>query len=29
MFLPAWWLGTRPDDRVILASYEADFAASW
>ena len=28
-FLPAWWLGTRPDDRVILASYESDFAASW
>ena len=23
-FLPAWWLGTRPDDRVILASYESD-----
>jgi predicted phage terminase large subunit-like protein len=29
VFLPAWWLGNRPDDRVILASYEADFAASW
>jgi predicted phage terminase large subunit-like protein len=28
-FLPAWWLGTRPDDRVILASYESDFAATW
>ena len=26
---PAWWLGTRPDDRIILASYEADFAATW
>lgn len=26
---PAWWLGKRPDDRVILASYEADFASSW
>lgn len=29
VFLPAWWLGDRPDDRVILASYESDFAASW
>lgn len=28
-FLPSWLLGTRPDWRVILASYEADFAASW
>ena len=27
--LPAWWLGRRPDDRIILASYESDFAASW
>lgn len=26
---PAWYLGTRPDDRVILVSYEATFAASW
>lgn len=26
---PAWYLGTFPDRRVILASYEADFAASW
>lgn len=26
---PAWYLGTRPDDRVILASYEATFAATW
>lgn len=25
----AWFLGTNPDKRVILASYEADFAASW
>lgn len=28
-YLPAWFVGTRPDKRVILASYEADFAASW
>lgn len=28
-YFPAWWLGNRPDDRVILCSYEADFAASW
>ena len=27
--LPAWWLGARPDDRIILASYEAEFAATW
>lgn len=26
---PAWYLGTRPDDRVILVSYEATFASSW
>lgn len=26
---PAWWLGNRPDDRVILCSYAAEFAASW
>jgi hypothetical protein len=26
---PAWYLGTNPNHRVILASYEADFAASW
>lgn len=28
-YLPAWFLGTHPDKRVILTSYEADFAASW
>jgi len=28
-YLPAWFVGTFPDRRVILASYEADFAASW
>lgn len=27
--LPAWYLGVMPERRVILASYEADFAASW
>jgi predicted phage terminase large subunit-like protein len=29
LYTPAWYLGTFPDRRVILASYEADFAASW
>ncbi|TWU27571.1 Terminase-like family protein [Bythopirellula polymerisocia] len=28
-YLPAWYLGKFPDRRVILTSYEADFAASW
>jgi predicted phage terminase large subunit-like protein len=28
-YFPAWYLGTRPEDRIILASYEADFAATW
>jgi predicted phage terminase large subunit-like protein len=28
-YLPAWYLGTFPDRRVILVGYEADFAASW
>lgn len=28
-YLPGWWLGTFPDDPIILASYEADFAATW
>jgi len=26
---PAWYLGTFPDRRVMLGSYEANFAASW
>jgi predicted phage terminase large subunit-like protein len=26
---PAWYLGTFPERRVILASYEARFAANW
>lgn len=28
-YFPAWYIGTHPDHRVILASYEADFAATW
>lgn len=28
-YLPAWYLGTYPDRRVILTSYEAEFAAGW
>lgn len=28
-YFPAWFLGTRPDARVILCSYEAGFAANW
>jgi len=28
-YLPAWYLATYPDRRVLLAGYEADFAASW
>lgn len=28
-YFPAWYLGHHPDHRVILSSYEADFAASW
>ncbi len=28
-YYPAWRAGVFPDRRVILASYEADFAASW
>jgi predicted phage terminase large subunit-like protein len=26
---PAWFVGTFPDRRVILCSYEADFAGTW
>jgi predicted phage terminase large subunit-like protein len=29
LYLPAWYLGTFPERRVILASYEAEFAAGW
>ncbi len=28
-YLPAWFLTLQPNKRVILASYESDFAASW
>lgn len=28
-YFPAWYLGTHPDDRIMLSSYEADFAATW
>ena len=28
-YLPAWWLGTFPDDRVILSGHNAEFAASF
>jgi len=28
-YFPVWFLGNHPDDPVILASYEADFAATW
>lgn len=29
VYLPAWYLGSYPERRVILSSYESDFAASW
>ena len=28
-YFPPWYLGLFPDRRVILCSYEADFASSW
>ena len=28
-YFPAWYLGKNPDNRVILGSYEGNFAASW
>lgn len=28
-YTPSWYLGNKPDDRVILVSYEATFAATW
>lgn len=28
-YFPAWFLGNNPSKRVIISSYEADFAASW
>lgn len=28
-YFPAWFIGSNPDSRIILAGYEADFAAKW
>lgn len=28
-YFPAWYLGSYPDNRIILCSYEAGFAAKW
>jgi len=28
-YFPAWYLAMQPDKRVLLTSYEADFAAGW
>lgn len=28
-YFPAWYLGWKPDNRVMLCSYEADFASGW
>lgn len=28
-YFPSWYLGTLPENRVILCSYESDFAMSW
>lgn len=28
-YFPAWYLGEHPEERVMLASYAANFAASW
>lgn len=28
-YFPAWYLGRNPDKQVMLATYEADFAATW
>lgn len=28
-FFPAWYLGTHPEGKVMLASYESTFARSW
>ena len=28
-YFPAWYLGQYPDERVLLSSYEAEFAAEW
>src|SRR5215475_33900 len=28
-YFPAWFISSNPDHRIILAGYEADFAAKW
>lgn len=28
-YFPSWYAGTFPDHRIMLGSYEADFAATW
>lgn len=28
-YFPAWFVGAHPDKRILLASYEAEFAKSW
>jgi predicted phage terminase large subunit-like protein len=28
-YVPSWWVGTFPDQRVIIASYGAELATSW
>ena len=28
-YFPAWFLGTFPDKKIILTSYESSFAESW
>lgn len=28
-YLPVWWLGRKPEDEIIFASYEATFARTW
>jgi hypothetical protein len=28
-YFPSWYLGAFPDERVVLCSYEADFASLW
>jgi predicted phage terminase large subunit-like protein len=28
-YFPAWYLGTHPDNEILLVSYASDFASSW
>ena len=28
-YFPAWYLGHKPNNKIILSSYESDFAATW